>query len=68
MKQQNGNHPVTKRERVSLTFNPKQIKIIESLVGELGDNKADVVKSIFMSWLSEKGITPAIVKKNLELP
>ena len=41
---------------------------IESLVGELGDNKADVVKSIFLSWLSEKGISPAIAKKKLGLP
>ena len=59
---------VTKGERVGLTFNSKQIEIIESLVGELGDNRADVVKSIFMSWLSEKGITPSIIKKKLNLP
>ena len=65
---QNSNKTVTKGERVNLSFNSKQIEIIESLVGELGDNKADVVKSIFLSWLSEKGISPAIAKKKLGLP
>ena len=59
---------VTKVSRVGLSFNSKQIEIIDSLIGELGDNRADVVKSIFLSWLSEKGITPSIVKKKLDLP
>lgn len=59
---------VTKGKRVNLTFNSKQIEIIDSLIGELGDSQADVVKSIFLSWLSEKGITPAIIKKKLILP
>lgn len=68
MKNLNSNQPVTKQNRVSLTFNSEQVKIIDSLVGELGNNKADVIKSIFFSWLSEKNITPAIIKKKLELP
>lgn len=65
MKKPNSNQSGT--ERVNLTFNKKQIEIIKSLIGEMGDNKADVIKSIFTSWLSEKGITPAIIKKKLKL-
>ena len=63
MKKPNSNQS----ERINLTFNKKQIEIIKSLIGEMGDNKADVIKSVFTSWLSEKGITPAIVKKKLKL-
>lgn len=68
MKKQISNKSVTKGERVNLTLNSKQVEIIESLVGEMGDNKSDVVKTIFTSWLSEKGIASGLVKKRLDLP
>lgn len=53
--------------RVSPSFNSKQIALIDSLIGELGDNQADVVKTIFLNYLSEKDITTAIIKKKLQL-
>ena len=55
-------------KRVYLTFNLKQINIIDTLVGEIGNDRADVVKNIFLAWLSEKGITPSLIKKRLKLP
>jgi hypothetical protein len=55
-----------KGNRVNLSFNAKQIELIDSLIGEIGDNRADVVKTIFFSWLSEKGITASILKKKFE--
>lgn len=63
---QNSNE-IEKGIRVSPTFNSKQIELIESLVGELGDNKADVVKTIFLNYLSEKDITTEIIKKKIKL-
>ena len=53
--------------RVSPSFNSEQIALIDSLVGLLGDNQEDVVKTIFLNYLSEKGITPALMKKKLEI-
>ena len=52
--------------RVSPSFNSEQIALIDSLVGVLGDNQADVVKTIFLNYLSEKGITTEIIKKKIE--
>lgn len=65
-KQQNSNKPKS-RTRVYLTFNQKQIELIDTLVGEIGDDRADIVKTIFMNWLSEKNITPAFIKKRMKL-
>jgi hypothetical protein len=65
--EQNSNRLVSKGERVNLTFNSKQIELIDSLVGEMGDNRSDVVKTIFLNYLSEKEITTAIIKKKLKL-
>ena len=67
---QKRNENVTKEEkdRVSPTFTPEQLKILDSLIGEMGTNRTDVLKNIFIAWLSEKNITPAIVKKKMGLP
>ena len=53
--------------RVGLTFNSQQIALIESLIGVLGDDRAGVVKTIFLNYLSEKNITTEIIKKKLNL-
>lgn len=53
--------------RVNLTFNSQQIELITSLIGVLGDDKADVVKTIFLNYLSEKEITTSIIRKKLNL-
>jgi len=56
-----------KKTRVNLTFNSQQIALIDSLKGVLGDKQADVVKTIFLNYLSEKDITTEIIKKKLGL-
>jgi len=65
--EQISNKKITKGHRVGLSFNSQQITLIESLVGEMGDDKADVVKTIFLNYLSEKNITTAIIRKKLQL-
>lgn len=65
----NSNKNVTDEEngRVSPTFTDEQLQILDSLKGEMGSTRSDVLKSIFIAWLSEKNITPAIIKKRLKL-
>ena len=63
-----GNQKTIKRERVSPSFTNEQLIILDSLVGEMGKDKTEVLKNIFIAWLSEKNITPAIVKKKMGLP
>jgi len=65
IKQQNSN--LKKGIRVYLTFNNKQLNLIDSLVGEAGNDRADVVKTIFLTWLSEKNIIPELLKKRMGL-
>jgi len=59
----NSNDKLKKGIRVNLSFNSKQIAMIDSLVGEVGDDRADVVKTIFLNWLSEKNITSDLIRK-----
>jgi hypothetical protein len=63
---QNSNE-IKKGIRVSPSFNSKQIELIDSLIGEFGDNQADVVKTLFLNYLSEKNITTDIMRKKLGL-
>jgi hypothetical protein len=65
--QQQNSNSKEKGTRVYLTFNAAQIELIDSLKGEVGDDRADVVKSIFLSWLAEKGVTPGLIRKRLGL-
>jgi len=56
-----------KGKRISPSFNAEQIALIDKLVGVLGSNPSDVVKTIFLNYLSEKDITTEIIKKKLKL-
>lgn len=62
---QNSHKEGKKATRVGLSFNQSQIDLIDSLIGEMGDKRADVVKSIFLCWLSEKNIASDLIKKRL---
>lgn len=56
-------------KRVQVSFTEKQWELLEKLKGELGESDADVVRSIIISWLSEKSFISSTIKKrnNLEL-
>ena len=66
-KQQQDSNFSEKGNRVYLTFNSRQIELIDSLIGEIGDDRADVVKTIFLNWLSEKNITSSLIRKRLKI-
>ncbi len=56
-----------KGKRINPSFNSEQIELIDRLVGVLGKDRSDVVRTIFLNYLSEKNITTEIIKKKLSL-
>jgi len=42
-------------DKLLVSFTPEQRELIDSLEGLMGNSKAEVVRVIVMSWLSEKG-------------
>jgi len=55
-------------KRVQVSFTEKQWELLEKFKGELGESDADIVRSIVISWLSEKSFISSTIKKrnNLE--
>jgi hypothetical protein len=43
-----------KKEKVPITFNGEQLRLIEKYKGILGDSKAEIVRNIVINWLLEK--------------
>ncbi|MFH1290891.1 MAG: hypothetical protein ABIH92_05825 [Nanoarchaeota archaeon] len=52
-----GGSKVTKKERdkIPITFNNEQIKLIENYTGVMGNTKAEIVRNIVINWLLERG-------------
>ncbi len=51
-----------KVKRVQVTFTEDQWKLIEKFRGIMGSDDAEIVRSIVLSWLSEKSIVSSAVK------
>ena len=43
-------------EKAYSSFTTEQIKIIDNLIGKYGTNRADVVRTITICWLENKGL------------
>ena len=54
-----------KGKRVQVTFTEQQWKIIEKFRGVMGNESAEIVRNIVLSWLAEKSIIASATKKNL---
>lgn len=52
-----------KSSRILVTLTDEQREIVRSLVGPLGGSEAEVIKSIFIAWLSEKSVLTEVIKK-----
>mgnify|MGYP007051599756 CR=1 FL=1 len=52
-----GNLKVTNKEKnkIPITFNSEQLKLIEEYTGVLGNTKAEVIRNIVINWLLERG-------------
>jgi len=55
-----------KVKRVQVTFTEEQWKLIEKFRGIMGNEDAELVRNIVLSWLSEKSIVSSAVKEGKE--
>jgi hypothetical protein len=53
------------KNQVNVKFTDEQIKIISNLIGIMGGTDAEVVRNIFLAWLSDKSILSEILKKKI---
>lgn len=42
------------KSKIPITFNSKQLKLIEDYKGILGNTKAEIIRNIVINWLLEK--------------
>ena len=52
-------------KRIHVTFTKKQWELIKNFRGVLGQNDAEIVRNIVLSWLSENSIISTTVKKKM---
>lgn len=43
-----------RKEKIPITFNDEQIKLIEKYEGIMGNTKAEIIRNIVINWLIEK--------------
>jgi len=49
--------------QINVKFTDEQREIIKMLVGVMGGTEAEVVRSIFLAWLSDKAVLTEVIKK-----
>tara|TARA_Y100000310_G_C20624360_1_gene785048 strand:- start:705 stop:902 length:198 start_codon:yes stop_codon:yes gene_type:complete len=49
--------------KIHVKFTKEQLELINDLKGILGSTNSEVVRTIVMTWLSEKSIIPNAIKK-----
>ena len=54
-----------KTKRVQVTFTQEQWSLIERFKGVMGDDDAEIVRNIVLSWLAEKSIVSSKIKKEM---
>jgi hypothetical protein len=50
-------------KRVQVTFTEEQWKLIEKFRGAMGNDDAEIVRNIVISWLVEKSIITSSIKE-----
>jgi hypothetical protein len=60
------NEKNTNSEQLNVKLTKKQKSILGSLVGIMGGTEAEVLRSIFMAWLSEKNIINELAKDSIK--
>ena len=49
--------------QINVKFTDEQTEIVKKLVGVMGGTEAEVVRNIFLAWLSDKGVLTEVIKK-----
>ena len=52
-----------KEENINVKLTTEQREILKSLVGELGSSEPEILRNIFLIWLSEQRLISEIIKK-----
>jgi len=55
-----------KSVRVQVSFTEDQWKLIERFKGIMGNDAAEIVRNIVISWLAEKSVIASTIKKGAE--
>ena len=50
------------KNQVNVRLTDEQKQIVESLIGIMGGTDAEVIRSIFLSWLSDKSLISEFIK------
>ena len=56
----------TNSEQLNVKLTIKQKAILKNLVGVMGGTEAEVLRTVFMSWLSEKNMINDLVKESIK--
>ncbi len=51
---------------MQVTFTKEQWRLIEKFRGILGNDDAEIVRDIFLSWLAEKSVITEAIKKGMK--
>lgn len=49
--------------QIKIMLTDEQKEIVESLVGIMGGTEAEVLRTIFLAWLSDKSIISNVIKE-----
>ena len=55
-----------KVKRIQVTFTEEQWRLLEGLKGLLGNEDAEIVRNIVLTWLAEKSMISTFLKQNLK--
>ncbi|MFH0971112.1 MAG: CopG family transcriptional regulator [Candidatus Micrarchaeota archaeon] len=50
-------------EQINIRLTKEQREIVKMLVGVMGGTEAEVIRSIFLAWLSDKGVLSDVIKR-----
>jgi hypothetical protein len=53
-------------KRVQVSFTAQQWKLLYQFKGELGESDAEIIRTIVLSWLSEKSFITDTVKSKMK--
>ncbi|GAC11827.1 hypothetical protein GCHA_3897 [Paraglaciecola chathamensis S18K6] len=52
-------------KKIQVSFSDKQVELIHTLKGELGDSESEVVRAIVTSWFIDQGLIKTVVNDKI---